>query len=287
MKSKPGELFQKAATVAKGISGFASTGIYPINPNVFSDEDFPLEDTVNKNLGEELNNVSQFEAINNKLSEAVQKQNNNVQRKTVTLAEMSPAPRLSTSQSTARKQHSKVLTATPEKIILEEKDVLPEFSARINMSGNPGPSRMHPDDSGFEKWCTDLLEDEDCVISDEDEDPDFIIESEHDSDSEMSAGEEGDENLDTGPETEGLSRQEFPDNVIAEKPVVLPSSSDRVQADSSDQPIVAPEGSANESVLSESGKSSAVKEKSPAEGAIEKMKLRCRSLAKPPCRLDL
>ncbi|KAK4885477.1 hypothetical protein RN001_001748 [Aquatica leii] len=73
------------------------------------------------------------------------------------------------------------------------------FSARINMSGNPGPSRMHPDDSGFEKWCTDLLEDEDCVISDEDEDPDFIIESEHDSDSEMSAGEEGDENLDTGP----------------------------------------------------------------------------------------
>ncbi|KAK4887079.1 hypothetical protein RN001_003350 [Aquatica leii] len=67
------------------------------------------------------------------------------------------------------------------------------------MSGNPGPSRMHPDDSGFEKWCTDLLEDEDCVISDEDEDPDFIIESEHDSDSEMSAGEEGDENLDTGP----------------------------------------------------------------------------------------
>ncbi|KAK4880566.1 hypothetical protein RN001_008712 [Aquatica leii] len=88
-------------------------------------------------------------------------------------------------------------------------------------------------------------------------------------------------------ETEGLSRQEFPDNVIAEKPVVLPSSSDRVQADSSDQPIVAPEGSANESVLSESGKSSAVKEKSPAEGAIEKMKLRCRSLVKPPCRLDL
>ncbi|KAK4879576.1 hypothetical protein RN001_007722 [Aquatica leii] len=74
-----------------------------------------------------------------------------------------------------------------------------KFSARINMSGNPGPSRMHPDDSGFEKWCTDLLEDEDCVISDEDEDPDFIIESEHDSDSEMSAGEEGDENLDTGP----------------------------------------------------------------------------------------
>ncbi|KAK4876119.1 hypothetical protein RN001_012541 [Aquatica leii] len=80
-----------------------------------------------------------------------------------------------------------------------ELDEYLQFSARINMSGNPGPSRMHPDDSGFEKWCTDLLEDEDCVISDEDEDPDFIIESEHDSDSEMSAGEEGDENLDTGP----------------------------------------------------------------------------------------
>ncbi|KAK4882170.1 hypothetical protein RN001_005489 [Aquatica leii] len=132
MKSKPGEaitvykiaeLFQKAysiiATVAKEISEFASTGIYPINPNVFSDEVFPLENTVNENLGEELNNV---EAINNKLSEDDQKQNNNVQRKTVTFAEMSPAPRLSTSKSTARKQHSKVLTATPENIILEEKE---------------------------------------------------------------------------------------------------------------------------------------------------------------------
>lgn len=56
MKSKPGEpitvykiaeLFNKAystiATISKGTSGFSSTGIFPINPNVFSDEDFPLE----------------------------------------------------------------------------------------------------------------------------------------------------------------------------------------------------------------------------------------------------
>ncbi|XP_046391537.1 MFS-type transporter clz9-like [Ischnura elegans] len=56
MKSRPGEpitmykiaeLFNRAysnvATIAKGVSGFACTGIYPMNPNIFSDEDFPFD----------------------------------------------------------------------------------------------------------------------------------------------------------------------------------------------------------------------------------------------------
>jgi hypothetical protein len=40
-------LFNKAcssvATIAKGLSGFKATGIYPLNPNLFTDEDLEHE----------------------------------------------------------------------------------------------------------------------------------------------------------------------------------------------------------------------------------------------------
>ena len=32
--------YGKCATVEKGVNGFASTGIYPFNPEILSDEDF-------------------------------------------------------------------------------------------------------------------------------------------------------------------------------------------------------------------------------------------------------
>lgn len=47
------ELFNKAyiniANTQKGVSGFAATGIYPTNPNVFYDEDFYAANTFTQN----------------------------------------------------------------------------------------------------------------------------------------------------------------------------------------------------------------------------------------------
>ncbi|XP_074040373.1 uncharacterized protein [Leptinotarsa decemlineata] len=47
------ELFNKAyslvATIAKATSGFKNTGIHPLNPGIFTDEDFLVEDILQKN----------------------------------------------------------------------------------------------------------------------------------------------------------------------------------------------------------------------------------------------
>jgi hypothetical protein len=41
--------FQKVATIPKAEAGFAATGIYPLNPDVFTDEDFVAADILNSN----------------------------------------------------------------------------------------------------------------------------------------------------------------------------------------------------------------------------------------------
>lgn len=45
------ELFNRAysivATIQKGISGFATTDIFPLNPNIFTDEDYLAAFTMN------------------------------------------------------------------------------------------------------------------------------------------------------------------------------------------------------------------------------------------------
>lgn len=56
------------------------------------------------------------------------------------------------------------------------------------MSQAAGPSRMHPDDPNFEEWCLNQLEEDDNLISDEDES--FILESEHNTESEQSENED-------------------------------------------------------------------------------------------------
>lgn len=55
------------------------------------------------------------------------------------------------------------------------------------MSSLPGPSNMHPDDERFEQWCLDQLDEDD--ISDADEN--YAIESDTNTDSELSADENG------------------------------------------------------------------------------------------------
>lgn len=58
------------------------------------------------------------------------------------------------------------------------------------MAGRPGPSRMHSDDPRFEEWCVNELEADDDFISDIDDGDDYIIESDHDSESVISVLEE-------------------------------------------------------------------------------------------------
>lgn len=99
---KIAELFNKAytnvATIAKGISGFASTGIYPINCHIFSEEDFPLE-------SDEVAAISPSRGA-----------------QAVTFQDVTPLPVFSEAgPSNARKMHSQILTSTPFKDELEQK----------------------------------------------------------------------------------------------------------------------------------------------------------------------
>ncbi len=115
MKSKPGEhiavynlaeLFQKAystvATIAKGVSGFQSTDIHPMNSEVFSNEDFPFDNGNEEERGK----TPTGDTVNGEVS----------------FQEVSPIPQInSSSKNIARKQHSTILTESPQKVILEEK----------------------------------------------------------------------------------------------------------------------------------------------------------------------
>lgn len=49
---------------------------------------------------------------------------------------------------------------------------------------------MHPDNPMFEQWCLDQLDADDTEM--EDSDPEYVIESDHSTDSEVSAGEKDD-----------------------------------------------------------------------------------------------
>lgn len=99
---KIAELFNKAytnvATLAKGISGFSSTGIYPLNSHIFSEEDFPLE---------------QEEAAAISPSRGAQ---------VVAFKDVTPLPDFAQAgPSNVKKMHSQILTATPLKEELEKK----------------------------------------------------------------------------------------------------------------------------------------------------------------------
>jgi hypothetical protein len=46
--------YSQVATISKGVSGFRATGIYPLNPIVFSEEDFVAVNTLQPDNGETL-----------------------------------------------------------------------------------------------------------------------------------------------------------------------------------------------------------------------------------------
>lgn len=153
------ELFSKAysgiATVGKGISGFLTTGIYPINPNIFSDEDFPFEgpsdlhprpsitnlptstalrgqeslpSTSRGTSGQEsppsISRGSCSQEILRSTSSALPAQESPQADPDCKISEISPIPKISFTdqKEQGRKQHSQILTSTPMKEKLVEKE---------------------------------------------------------------------------------------------------------------------------------------------------------------------
>lgn len=131
------ELFNKAysivATIQKGVSGFSSTGIYPMNPNVFTEEDFFAANTFST---DDTNTLSPVVIEMNSTSEEPSNSTNNIINnsvpststsseylvpfKSITPIPKEPSPKVVRRRSA--KQHSTVITSTPMKTILEFKE---------------------------------------------------------------------------------------------------------------------------------------------------------------------
>lgn len=186
-------LFNKAysnvANVSKGISGFKATGICPINPNIFGDEEFLYEDHVqkdNKSSAEARCDATLFPTNQSStlLSEALvplspQPSTSSITNSvilnpqpscssditssipttvqvTIPFEKISPGPiSLSAVKTKERKkQRSEILTATPQKILLEEKQNKRDekerkkrrlsFGSRVKKAPPPREKRIRP-----------------------------------------------------------------------------------------------------------------------------------------------
>lgn len=145
--------YSKIASLDKGISGFKTTGIFPMDPSVFSDEDFfPLDQNENNDITTNVINPSRLSqtiaTVTSQTATSAQKplqvstspqrhyrdqsSQHDVQRRdspqpSTSFAHIlnivSPPPNMLTKprKSSRNKQHSEVLTSTPMKEVFEEK----------------------------------------------------------------------------------------------------------------------------------------------------------------------
>ena len=117
------ELFNKAfgrvATVEKATKGFEVTGICPMNPDIFSEDDFAA--------AENLNHTETPDVLIVQQEIEVEKQTND-EETGVSFNEILTTPGPSTSNNSVpqttrgKKQHSQIFTSSPMKDILEEKE---------------------------------------------------------------------------------------------------------------------------------------------------------------------
>jgi hypothetical protein len=132
--------YMRVAAVEKGVSGFAATGIYPLNPHKFKDEDFItlsttscIEDhlaTITDVEGNEDINLNIASNIPKPIASTSSVNTNQHHPKSGdgqvllsnVLTELSPLPTIGKGKGKGKKtQQSEILTATPFKNILEEK----------------------------------------------------------------------------------------------------------------------------------------------------------------------
>ncbi|XP_046969743.1 uncharacterized protein LOC124537073 [Vanessa cardui] len=164
--------FQKIATIPKAEAGFAATGIYPLNPDVFTDEDFVAADILNSKVvvsAEEIRDrdnktpetqtildesikydqPTHYQANSSKsssLADVIEPVSTNVPRtsvfekptdiyinptpstsgcgKTISVRDLLPLPSQSKDKrkKLSRKKHATILTGTPHKQVLVEKE---------------------------------------------------------------------------------------------------------------------------------------------------------------------
>jgi hypothetical protein len=124
-------LFNKAyscvATIQKGISGFASTGIVPMNPNIFTDEDYFASATLNC---DNPINVIETPSILNSTPQSSKNADDSlvspqISQSLVSIEELTPNPKkmpIKIVRRVAAKQHSTLITGTPMKDKLQERE---------------------------------------------------------------------------------------------------------------------------------------------------------------------
>ena len=141
--------YQRTATIEKAVSGFRSTGIFPLDPDKFTEDDFVpslhqattlptidmdetenLDGQENQEPTEEKKNDTKNVNLNFEPRPSTSRDNNEktcedsikLDRVTKKLfSDLTPLPRkVDTKQTKRRKQHSEIMTSTPMKSIFEE-----------------------------------------------------------------------------------------------------------------------------------------------------------------------